>query len=114
MLRLTSPNSFKTCYIADVKESLGKLTRKAPNRQGNTRKIKAPREYREYILRAIDELKKEKQKETYKNIQKKAFEIYKRDKEDNLFKKYFGAIKNNLNLTEIQKIVEDEDLLYEN
>jgi hypothetical protein len=114
MLRVTSPNSFKTCYIADVKEELNLLTRKAPNRIGETRKIKAPEEYKIFIKKAIDELAKEGISQTYKNIQKKAFEIYKREKDDNTFNKYFGRIKSNLSPNEIKKIVDDEDFSYEN
>jgi len=114
MLRITSLNSFKTCYIANIKEELGLLTRKAPNRQGESRKIKAPKEYKKFILQAIKELEREGVKQTYKNIQKKAFEIYQRQKND-LIDKYFNVIKPNKNLsdTEIKNIIENEDILYE-
>ena len=113
MLRINSVNAIKTCYIADVKEQLGLITRTAANRQGN-RKIKAPKEYVELIKQAIYQLNKNNEKATYINIQKKAFEIYQQEKKHNtLFKKYFGAIKTNLNPKELQKIIDDEDLSYE-
>ena len=38
---------------ADVKEELGLLTRKASNRQGHLRKIKAPEEYKKFIKKMI-------------------------------------------------------------
>jgi hypothetical protein len=113
MMRITSPNSFKTCYIADVKEELGLLTRKASNRQGHLRKIKAPEEYKKFIKKAIKELKAEGEKQTYKNIQQKAFEIYKSKTQNDLLNKYFASIERKLDYSTIQKIVEDEDLLYE-
>jgi hypothetical protein len=59
-------------------------------------------------------LEREGVKQTYKNIQKKAFEIYQRQKND-LIDKYFNVIKPNKNLsdTEIKNIIENEDILYE-
>jgi len=113
MLRITSPNSFKTCYIADVKEELGLLTRKSPNRHGVERKIKSPKEYKKFIIKAMNELEKEGIKQTYKNIQQKAFEIYKKEKENAVLGKYLGAIKTNLSPKEIKELVEDEGLIYE-
>ena len=115
MREITSQNSFKTCHIAHVKEEKGLLTRKAPNRQGAVRKIKVPKLQKIYIEKAMEELKKEGIKQTYKNIQKKAFEIYQREKKEKSIEKYFGSIKanKNLSLSDIEKIVEDEDIMYE-
>ncbi len=69
---LKSPNSLKTSYIADVKEELGFLKR----RRVVNRKIKVPDYLKPYIVRAIKQLGKDAK---YKDIQKKAFEIYQKE-----------------------------------
>ncbi len=115
MIRPKSPNSFKTCYIAEVKEEHGLPTRRAPNRTGERRKVKTPPEYKKYISLAIAELKKHNKKLTYKEIQKKAFEIYQKEREDTLISKYMHVVKPDKTLTseEIKEIIADEDMLYE-
>ncbi len=82
---LKSPNSFKISYIAGVKEKLGFFKKK----KVKIRKIKAPSYLKPYIIRAIKELGKNA---TYKDFQKRVFEIYQME---NLKKidKYYGIFK---------------------
>ncbi len=104
MRKLKSPNSFKTSYIADVKEELGFLK----NKKVKSRKIKAPSYLKPYIIRAIKELGK---KATYKDIQKRAFEIYQME---NLKKidKYYGIFKLE-DESFINNIALDKEIYYE-
>ena len=100
---------------ADVKEELGLLTRKASNRQGHLRKIKAPEEYKKFIKKAIKELKAEGEKQTYKNIQQKAFELYqKKVNKTSIVERYYGFLKiTDKDKDFVRKIAEDEGLYYE-
>lgn len=113
-MRVTSANSFKTCYIAEVKEDMGLLTGRV-QRRGATRKIKAPEEYKKYISQAIKELQANGKKATYKEIQQKAFEIYQEDRKNSLIQKYMNTIKPSKELSndKIKMLIEDEELIYE-
>ncbi|KJR40646.1 hypothetical protein MCHI_003463 [Candidatus Magnetoovum chiemensis] len=68
MRNITSPNTFKTCYIAQVKEEIGLPVKRASNRKGLSRKIVVPDDLRTYIKQAIENLKNNRQA-IYKNIQ---------------------------------------------
>ncbi|GEM_PF-1344446 len=114
MRRLTSPNAFKTCYIAEVKEELGlKDKRKmAPNRRSLKRKVKTPAYLKKFIFEAIGILTKETGKmPTYKQIQQKAFELYKNAEKTFLVEEYYGFLKTN-DKDFVRKIAEDEGLYY--
>ncbi len=111
---ISSPNAFKTSYIADVKEELGLIERKAPNRVGK-RKHKAPERLKPFIREAILFLQDREEKMTYKKIQQKALEFYKREemKKKSRVDHYFGVVKPNVSQDFIQRVVEDEDFGYE-
>jgi len=63
MKTIKSPNAFKSCYIAEVKEDLGLLKKRKQKR-----KIKAPEHIKEIIKEAIKRLG---YKGTYKGRRKK-------------------------------------------
>jgi hypothetical protein len=100
---ISSPNTFKTCYIAEVKEELGILKRRLRKRG---RKVRTPEKYKPYIRKAIERLGEEA---TYKEIQEEAFRLY---MEENGFPvdKYFGALK--LDRKFVDAIALDKDIYY--
>ncbi len=104
---INSPNSFKTCYIAEVKEELGLLERKLKKE----RKIKAPQKYKQYIRMAIESLGKDA---TYKEIQQEAFRLYQEEKKKEKSSKiarYFGIFEAERGL--VLKFAQDKDICYE-
>ncbi len=114
MKKITSPNAFKTSYIASVKEILNLPVRKAHNRNGNKRKFKAPEFHARFIIKAIRELEKEGKSLTYKNIQIKAFQIYQQE-EENKIEKYMNIIKPSPDLKDkdIKNIIDSEVFEFE-
>ena len=104
---INSPNSFKTCYIAEVKEELGLLERKLKKE----RKIKAPQKYKRYIKMAIESLGKDA---TYKEIQQEAFRLYQEERKkerSSKVAKYFGIFRAEKEL--VLKLAQDKDVCYE-
>ena len=99
---VSSPYTFKTCYIAAVKEELGLLERKLKPK----RKIKPP----EHLKWAIVEALKQNPKGTYKEIQKLALKIYKAKKETSL--PFLGAL-GEINSELIKEVIEDKEMFYE-
>jgi len=116
MRPIKSPNAFKTCYIADIKERLGLRVRTSPNRKSSERKIKCPKFHSKFIKEAIKQLQNQGEKLTYKNIQKVAFEIYKERTTENKINKYLNSIKTDKSLTkkDIDNILELEVFELEN
>ena len=108
---ITSPQTFKTCYIAQMKEEVGLPVRTAPNRAGSKRMIQTPKHLKKYIKKAILALmEKRKEVPTYREIQQKAFELYKMDHqlEGN---KFLGIIKID-DVKWAKGIIEDEQIYY--
>jgi hypothetical protein len=104
---ISSPNSFKTCYIAEVKEELGLLERKLKKE----RKIKAPQKYKRYIRMAIESLGRNA---TYKEIQREAFRLYQEEKKkerSSKVAKYFGVFRADKEV--VLKLAQDKDICYE-
>jgi len=99
---ITSPQTFKTSYIAAVKEELGLLKRKRTIQ----RKVKPPK----HLRWAIEEALNRKPNATYKEIQRLAFEIYQQRKRENL--SYFGAL-GNVPDNILWEVIDDKGLSYE-
>ena len=116
MLKINSLETFKSCYIAYVKEKMGLKVRRSPNRKYPQRVIKPNSQYEYFITKAIKELLKIKKNPTYKDIQKKALEIYKNDKEKIMekIKKYEGVFSiDNVSKEEALEIFDSEGIEYE-
>jgi len=105
MRLIKSPNAFKACYIAEVKEDLGLLKR--PKKE---RRVKAPEHMKNIIKEAIKRLG---YKGTYKEIQEKSLEIYREWLTQGKLKKlqdFRGAFKADRDL--VIKIAQDEEIFY--
>ncbi|NPA41564.1 MAG: hypothetical protein GXO18_04740 [Aquificae bacterium] len=102
MRNINSPNSFKTCYIAAVKEELGLLKHKRKNK----RKIKPP----PHLRWAIEEALKRKPDAKYKEIQKLAFAILKEKERKEL--PFFGSL-GKVNESLLKEIINNKELAYE-
>jgi len=103
MRRITSPQAFKTCYIAEVKEEMGISLR----RRTSVRKLKTPEYLKPIIRKAIEVLG---EKASYRDIQKKALEIY-REMYGGEIDKLYGALQ----ITDkeaFKRLVEDEEIAY--
>jgi len=112
MRRINSWTSFKTCYIASVKEEMGLPVRRAWNREKEERKVKVPENLKSYIKKAIEILGKEKkQTSTYAEIQKKAFELYRENMDRIKAKKFKGIFSDDPTL--IKEVAEDKAIFYE-
>lgn len=116
MREITSPNAFKTCYIAEVKEELGlkAKNRIAANRKRKQRQVKTPKHLKPFLIKAITILKEETQNmPTYKEIQRKAFELYKKEQKIGLTEKYFGFLNTSIRDKKlIKEVVESEEIFY--
>ncbi|HIC09271.1 MAG TPA: hypothetical protein EYO62_04395 [Aquificales bacterium] len=99
---ITSPQTFKTCYIAAVKEELGLLKRKRTAK----RKVKPP----QHLRWAIKEALTRKPNATYKEIQRLAFEIYRQKERENL--PFFGAL-GEVPDDILWEVIDDKGLSYE-
>ncbi len=100
MKSVKSPNTFKTSYIAAVKEELGLLKRK----QTSKRKIKAP----PHLKWAIVEALKRKPNASYREIQRLAFQIFK-ERSENL--PFLGAL-GKVELHKLKEVLNDKGLSY--
>ena len=87
-------------------------TRKASNRKDVERKVKLNPNHAPYIKKAIEYFKNKNVNATYKQIQKQAFEFYKKEQESKL-KKYEGIFDLKLSKEEALKVIEDEEILYD-
>ncbi len=103
MRLITSPNAFKTCYISEVKEELGLLKRK----RKKIRKTRTPQYLKPFIRQAIKELGSNA---TYKEIQRKALELYQRSISKEI-ETFFGVFKTD-NKKFVEKIAEDKGIYY--
>jgi hypothetical protein len=118
MRKITSPNAFKTSYIAEVKEELGLKSKSkvAVNRRGLERKVKTPEYIKKLLIETIILLKNKTGKvPTYKQIQQKAFELYqKKVNKTSIVERYYGFLKiTDKDKDFVRKIAEDEGLYYE-
>jgi len=96
----TSPNAFKTSYISEVKKELGLLKKRK-----KLRKTKTPEHLKPFIRQAI---KKLGNNATYKEIQRKALELY----QENISKEievFFGMFKTS-DEKFVEEVAEDEGI----
>jgi len=104
---IESPNAFKPCYIAEVKEELGLLKKRK-----KYRKIKAP----EYMKKIIKEaIKRLNYSGTYKEIQEKSLEVYKEwlnERKLGKLRKFRGSFKAPKDF--VIKIAQNEEIFYAN
>jgi len=108
---IRSPSTFKTCWIAEAMEELGLPVRTAPNRRASGRKVKAPPEKKRLLKEAILSLQKEgKVKPTYKEVQQRAFELYRTHNKPSVLK-FYGRVKADKGL--VTEVLQDEGLIYE-
>jgi hypothetical protein len=99
---IKSPHTFKTSYIAAVKEELGLLKRKLKP----SRKITPPARLKWAIVEAL----KKKPNATYKEIQELAFKIFKEKERNELpFYGTLGKVDPDL----LEEILNDKELPYE-
>jgi len=99
---INSPNTFKTSYIAAVKEELGLLKR----RRKSYRKIKPPAHLKWAIVEALQQ----RPKASYKEIQVLAFKIFKEKSRVNLpFYGVLGKVEDRL----LEEVLSDKGLSYE-
>ena len=90
---MKSANTIKTSFVTEVKEEMGLPVTRAHNRISDEGKVKAPDWLKPIIKRAILELREEKKNPTYKEIQQRAFEIYKNSKKDSIVLNTNGLLK---------------------
>ncbi len=105
MRLIKSPNAFKSCYIAEVKEDLGLLKKRKQKR-----KVKAPEHMKKIIKEAIKRLG---YSGTYKEIQKKSLEVYNEWLAQGKLKKlhqFRGFLKADRDL--VIKIAQNEEIFY--
>ena len=107
---MKSPNTIKTCFVAQVKEEMGFPVTRAHNRISDERKVKAPDWLKPIIKQAILELNKEKENPTYKEIQQRAFEIYKNSKKDSIVLNTKGLLKGKRE--EVIDFINDREIYY--
>jgi hypothetical protein len=98
---INSPKTFKTSYIAAVKEELGLLKRKVKA----TRKIKPP----EHLKWAIVEALKQKPGATYREIQQLALKILRAKEKQSL--PFLGAL-GEVDTKLLEEVIEDKELFY--
>ena len=110
MRQITSWTTFKTCYVAAVKEEMGLPVKRAWNRQTSERKVKVPNALKGYIMKAIEILTEQNKSPTYNEIRKKAFELYQEDMEKQTVKKFKGIFGDDRRF--VKQVAEDEGLLY--
>ncbi|WP_456370857.1 hypothetical protein [Thermodesulfatator atlanticus] len=103
MRRITSFQAFKTSYIAEVKEEMGLPLR----RRKRIRRVKTPQHIKPIIRKAIESLGKDA---SYREIQKKAFEIY-REMYEAEIDRFFGILRVK-DKEAFRRIVEDEEIAY--
>jgi hypothetical protein len=103
MRLITSPNAFKSSYIAEIKEELGLLRRK----RKITRKIKAPDYIKPFIKEAISNLGNGA---TYKQIQKEALRLYNEHTSGRVLK-YYGILKIS-DKSFAKSMIEDKGIYY--
>ncbi len=103
MREIRSPSTFKTSYIAEVKEEMGLLTRK----RGENRKVKAPQHLKPFIKQAIENLGLEA---TYANIQKEALRLYQEHLSGEI-EEFYGIFKVK-DPSKIREIAEDKEIFY--
>ena len=107
---MKSPNSIKTCYIAVVKEEMGLPVKPAHNRIGRERKVRTPRWVKPFIRQAIMELTSAKDKATYKEIQRRAFEIYLKTSQQSKVARSKGMLSGKPK--EVQDFINDKEIFY--
>ena len=104
MRLVTSPSSFKSCYIAEVKESMGEpLKRKRTAK----RKVKTPAHLRPFIKQALENLGPSA---TYREIQGEALRLYNEALSAEI-DSYFGRFQLG-SASLVKEIAEDEGIFY--
>ena len=103
MRLITSPNAFKSSYIAEIKEELGILKRK----RKIIRKTKTPNYIKPFIKEAIKNLGSDA---TYKQIQQEAIRLY-NERTSSSILKYYGILKTS-DKSFAKRIAEDKGMYY--
>ena len=107
---MKSPNTIKPSYIAAIKEEMGLPVRQAHNRIGNERKVQPPKRLKPIIKQAILDLTLTKKKPTYKEIQRRAFEIQKNTTEQSHVLETKGIFSGNRK--EVMEFINDKEIYY--
>jgi len=103
MREIKSPATFKSCYIADVKEEMGIPVKKKVAK----RKIQAPDHIKPFIRQALENLPPGA---TIKQIQEEALKLYQEHISGDI-QKYFGAFRTD-DVSLVRSIAEDKGIFY--
>ena len=103
MRLITSASTFKTSYIAEIKESIGAPVKKRRAK----RKIKTPPHLRPFIEQALNNLGPEA---SYRDIQEEALRLYNEHVSGEI-ERFFGRFKVT-DTSFIKEIAEDKGLYY--
>ena len=103
MREIKSPSTFKTSYIAEVKEEMGLLTRK----KGKKRKVKTPQHIKPFIKQAIENIGFGA---TYAKIQQEALKLY-REHLSKEIEDFYGIFKVK-DPSLIREIAENKEIAY--
>ena len=113
MRMITSPNTFKTCYIAQMKEELGLPVRTSSNRKEKFRSVRVTKELKPFIKKAIQYLLNTNEKmPTYKEIQQKSFDIYMNENKKSKSESYYGIFQSE-NKNSVIQTINDRNIFYE-
>lgn len=107
---ITSLNSIKSCYIAEVLEEMGFPVKPAHNRLGGERKVKTPEKLKPFIWEAIEELLREKGSYSYKEIQKRALALIMKSQKEGVVRRTKGIVADVKEL--VEEMADDESLFY--
>ena len=103
MREIKSPATFKSCYIADVKEEMGIPVKKKVMK----RKIHAPDHIKPFIRQALENLPPNA---TIKQIQEEALKLY-QEHVSGKIQEYFGAFRTD-DASLVRSIAEDKVIFY--
>jgi hypothetical protein len=107
---ITSPNSIKSCYIAEVLKEMGFPVKPAHNRLGEERRVKTPERLKPFIRKAVEELLRERGSYSYKEIQKRALALIMKSQEESAVRKTKGIVAEVKEL--VREMADDESLFY--
>lgn len=107
---ITSPNSIKSCYIAEVLKEMGFPVKPAHNRLGEERRVKTPERLKPFIRRAVEELIREKGSYSYREIQRRTLDLIIRSQERSVVRRTRGIISEVKEF--VKEMADDESLFY--
>ena len=108
-MRITSLNSIKSSYIAEVLEEMGFPVRPAHNRLGE-RRVKTPKRLKPFIERAIRELLDEKGSYSYREIKERVMALLREAEGQSIVLKTRGMISEVRDL--VKELADDEEVFY--